>query len=134
MQRVVHLKNPRAVAILREATGELRGETVARDAQQLVGGDVAEDGFVLLNRGQILNACRSLDCAAERRKVRTESVGERLRAASRNGPTHRMRGSAESDTKGSAQGLIETQEGMRGKTSEERLGAFAAEKIGKRFC
>src|SRR5690242_8558028 len=69
VQRVVDFENTRAVAVFREATGEWRGETVACDAQQLVGGDIAEDGVVLLNRGQILDTRRSVDCAAERRKV-----------------------------------------------------------------
>jgi hypothetical protein len=45
-----------------------------------------------------------------------------------------MRGYAKNDAKGSAQRLVEAQEGMRGEAGEERLGALAAEKIGKRFC
>src|SRR5260370_13214893 len=45
-----------------------------------------------------------------------------------------MRGYAKKDAKGGAQRLMEGEEGMGGETGEESLSAFAAEKIGKRFC
>src|SRR6266852_1108162 len=134
VQRVIDLEDAGTIAVLGEATGESGGKAVARDAQQLMRRDVTEDGVVLLERGQILYARRSLDCAAERREMPAESAGDGLRATLRNGPAYRMRGCAEKDAKGGAQRLIEAEEGMGGETGEESLSAFAAEKIGKRFC
>src|SRR5216684_9151818 len=134
VQRVIDLEDAGTIAVLGEATGESGGETVACDAQQLMRRDVTEDGVVLLEGGQILYVRRSLDCAAERREMPAESAGYRLRAAARNRPAYRMRGCAENDAKGSAQRLIETQEGMRGQAGEEGLRAFAAEEMSEHFC
>src|ERR1700737_2447457 len=43
VQRVIDFEDPGAVTVARELSGKSCGETVARDAQQLVRGDVAEN-------------------------------------------------------------------------------------------
>src|SRR6202158_4436738 len=134
VQRVIDFEDAGTVTVLREPAGESRRETVARDGQQLGWGYVPENGVVILEAGQGFNTRGSFDCAAERREVPAESIGDRLRAAPWNGPAHRMRGCAENYAKGGAQRLIKAQEGMRGETSEERLGALAAEQMRKCFC
>ena len=55
-------------------------------------------------------------------------VGERLRAAARNGPADRVRRGAEQNGEGGAEWLVETEEGMSGETGKERASAFVAER------
>ncbi len=134
MQRVVHLKNPRAVTVFREPASVAGRKTAACDAQQLVRRDVAKNCVVIRECRQIFDARGSFHSTAERGQMSAQSIGDGLRAAARNGPAYRMRGYAKKDAKGGAQRLIEAEEGMGGETGEESLSAFAAERIGKRFC
>ena len=131
---VIDFEDTGAVAVFRETAGESRGETVACDPQQLVWGDVAKDGVVVFESGQVFNARGRLDRASERCEVGAESVCDGLRAASRNGPADRMRGCAENHAEGGAQRLVKAEERMRGETSEEGFRAFAAEEVHERFC
>jgi hypothetical protein len=55
-------------------------------------------------------------------------VGEKLRAATRNGPADRVRGGTEQNGKRGAEWLVEAEEGMSGETGEERASAFVAER------
>jgi len=65
VEGVIDFEDARAVAVLREATCEASGETVARDAEQLVRGYITEDGVVICERRQILNACGKAERATQ---------------------------------------------------------------------
>ena len=66
--------------------------------------------------------------------MRLKRVGDGLRATARDGPADGVRGSAENDGESSREGLVETEEGVRGETGEKSFCARAAEEMHQRFC
>ena len=136
VQCPIDLENARAVPEPLRTAPRVRRQPVARDGDELAGGDVEQDRPSLRQLGEAVHPVAGDDLATQRGQLRDERVCDRSRATARHRPADEMGEDREDEPERGAQRPVQPQHRMGGNPGEERLcrripKAAAGEALGR---
>src|SRR5919197_1489234 len=123
-QRPIDLEGARTVPVAKQPPLVARGQSPARETDELARHHVAEDE---LSAGQLVGGHRGSDRSSKLAQPRRERLGKRRASGAWKGPTDDVAERDQRKAEARARPALERQHRVRGVTGEEAAGGFSAE-------